>query len=75
MNLTTLFWIVVYFMIGWFMADACADANDSAQYLIFIAWPLIIGTVIVVYITLLILGFIEYILKFFAGDGGNDGTV
>ncbi len=68
--------LLIYFMIGWFLADSCADGADDMKMLVFVTWPLVIGLFVIAIIVLSIIGFVDFLLRFIYGwRDDTDGSV
>lgn len=64
--------ILLYFLIGWFLADACSEGKDDVKMLVFITWPLIAAMFVIVTVTFLIIGLVHVVIGLIFGFKEDD---
>ena len=59
--------VLLYFLIGWWLAEACSEGNTDVKLLVLITWPIIIGFYILVLALFMFLALIHILIKLFTG--------
>lgn len=65
MTWTGIVWVLLYFAIGWLLMELCECDEDSTAFTIFMAWPAIIGLLVISSATLILLGIIKSLFEIF----------
>ena len=65
MNWTCLIWIGIYFAVGWVLGELCNCTSDVGKLVMFSAWPVIIGIILLTVMIFFVVGLIEVFITLF----------